>query len=201
MKKILFALALVGLASSPALAQDEATTPPPADPAAAPAATPAATPAAAGSLMAVGADLQLALPIGDLGDGAGIGIGGLAKFQYTVMPNLAVTARAGYVHHLAKNDITFSEIPIWLGAKYFFIPAVYGGLELGYIQSKVSADFMGTTIEASEWNLGMGVGAGYEMAGVGPGSLDIGAKLQMLDLGNASESMQIAAHVGYNFGL
>jgi len=106
-------------------------------------ATPAAPPPAAvavstGAKGLVGVDVLAAFPFGNLADGAGIGFGGLVRGEYGVMPQLNVTARIGYVHHLAKNEITFSEIPIWLGAKYGFTDQIYGAAEIGLVHAKAS---------------------------------------------------------------
>jgi len=43
----------------------------------------------------LGVDLQAALPVGDFGDGAGIGFGGLLRYEFTIVNAANVTARAG----------------------------------------------------------------------------------------------------------
>jgi hypothetical protein len=158
-------------------------------------ATPAAPPPAAvavstGAKGLVGVDVLAAFPFGNLADGAGIGFGGLVRGEYGVMPQLNVTARIGYVHHLAKNEITFSEIPIWLGAKYGFTDQIYGAAEIGLVHAKASFG----DLSSSDDNLGFTIGAGYRM-----GDIDVRAGLHILDLGNAGDSTELVVSVGYNF--
>lgn len=195
----------VALASGVALAQD-----PPAEGEGAPAegtgeAMPAeATPAAetapmesSGGDMAMekkmhlGADVGAAIPIlTPYSDGAGIGFGGLLRFEYVLSPMLHVTARAGYIHHLAKNSVTFSQIPILVGAKYFF-GQVYGAAEVGFSMNKAKLDGGGS---ASENKFASGVAGGYMM-----GKLDIRVGLNMPNTAKAGDGFDILATVGFNF--
>jgi hypothetical protein len=156
-------------------------------------ATPPPAPVAPASSEAkglLGVDVLAAFPFGNLGDGAGIGIGGLLRGEYGVMPQLNITARLGYVHHLAKNEVTFSEIPVWVGAKYFVTEQIYAAAELGLVHVKASVGDFST----SDDNLGFTVGGGYKL-----GDLDLRAGLHILDLGHAGDSTEIVVSVGYNF--
>lgn len=140
--------------------------------------------------ISLGVDGQLALPIGDFGDGAGIGIGALLNFGYPLNEQVTLTGRVGYVHHLEKNNLTFSEIPFWVGAAYGLSPPLSLVGELGFVNGKVSAGGQ----SASDTNLALGLGVLYGM-----GTIDLGARLQMLNLDHAGDSMQIAVTAGYKF--
>jgi hypothetical protein len=181
------------LSSGALLAQDApAPLPPPSEPSAPPAAMTA--PGGGAKKMLLGADLAVALPVGDFGDGAGIGIGILPRFEYTLAPRLALTGRLGYIYHLEKNSFKFSEIPVLVGAKYDLTDALYGAVELGLVHSMVSFNFLGADLSSSDDNLGATIGAGYRA-----GDLDFKLGLHILDLGNASKSMELVVNAGYNF--
>jgi len=164
--------------------------PPPSEPA------PPSVAAATGSKkLVIGADLAFALPVGKLGDGAGFGIGLLPRFEFTLAPKLNLTARLGYVYHLEKNNVKFSEIPVLVGAKYDLTDALYGAVELGLVHSTVSADvpFLGN-VSSSDDNPAATIGVGYRA-----GDADLRLGLHILDLGHAGDSMELVLNVGYNF--
>jgi hypothetical protein len=46
------------------------------------------------------------LPMGDMADVTGIGVGGLGGIEVGMYPGLALTARSGYIYHFAKSDNT-----------------------------------------------------------------------------------------------
>jgi hypothetical protein len=158
----------------------------------APETTPAPVAASGGGShgVTIGVDGSLAIPFGDWGDATGIGIGGLFRGEYPLMPNLNLTGRVGYLYHLSKNSVTLHEVPILVGAKYGFTDQIYGAAEIGLVYRKASCD-LGCT---SDTNLGFTIGAGYRMD-----ALDFRLGLHILDLGHAGDSMQLVASVGYNF--
>ena len=176
--------------------------PPPSEPA------PPSVAAATGSKkLIIGADLAFALPVGDLGDAAGFGIGLLPRFEFTLAPKLNLTARLGYVYHLKKSysipllgtvDAKLAEIPVLLGAKYDLTDALYGAVELGLVHSTVTTT--GTTAlgnastSDSDDNPAATIGLGYRA-----GDADLRLGLHILDLGNAGKSMELVLNVGYNF--
>jgi len=167
--------------------------PPPGAPAAEPA--PASVAAAGGKKMLFGADLAVGIPVGDLADGAGIGLGILPRFEFTLAPRLALTGRAGYVYHLEKNSLKFSEIPVLAGVKYDLTDALYGAVELGLFHITASGTYpLIGTVSSSDDNFGATIGAGYRA-----GDLDFKLGLHILDLGNAGESMELVINAGYNF--
>src|SRR5215831_18396699 len=54
--------------------------------------------------MQLAADGAIAVPVGNLSDGAGVGIGALVRYEYVLMPQLNLTGRAGLVYHLPKSQ-------------------------------------------------------------------------------------------------
>ncbi|HEX2660138.1 MAG TPA: outer membrane beta-barrel protein [Polyangia bacterium] len=144
--------------------------------------------------MLLGADLALALPVGNLGDGAGFGLGILPRFEFTLAPRLALTGRIGYIYHLEKNNIKFSEIPVLVGAKYDLTDALYGAIELGLFHMTVTGEAFGISASESRDKFGATIGAGYRA-----GDLDFKLGLHILDLGNAGDYMELVGNVGYNF--
>lgn len=133
---------------------------------------PATTTADDGKKMGIGGDLQFVLPLGDFADASGPQIGPLFRFGYRVMPALEVTARAGYLYGLSKDNggikTSVSNIPVWVGARYFFMEpgaGLYGAGELGLnnMTFKLEGSILGQSMDASDSNtrFGFNVGAGY----------------------------------------
>ena len=185
--------------------------PPP--PAGAPAAEPA--PAAGGDdekKIGVGADLQFMLPLGDLADFTGPLIGPVLRGGYRVMPPLEVTARIGYLFGLSKDQggasTSLSIIPIWAGARYFFMDpqaGLYGAAELGLNLGSSKVEILGQSQSTSSTRLGFNIGAGYVISKELP--IDIRAQFSMINLllkeevAGQSEKTQFALglSVGYTF--
>lgn len=158
----------------------------------------------------IGIDGGLALPTGTWGDGAGVGIGGLARFEMPLQPALVLTVRAGYIQHLAKDQqstdpfgggttasTTASEIPVLGGVRYAFSKAatseIYGAAELGFVVARVSVDYMSMSNSDSNTNLGMALAGGYRSGG-----FDVRAGLFFPDLGHVGDAMAIMATVGFD---
>jgi hypothetical protein len=149
--------------------------------------------------LRVGADVAVVMPVGNWGDVSSIGIGGMAKGEFLVMENLAVTGRLGYIYHLEKDIAGFplstAEVPIMFGAKFYFMgepSGLYGAAELGLVSLSVSSSFLGATVTASEMKFGATVGAGFDLSG-----LDFRAQLFLPSLADAGDFLGIMATVGY----
>jgi hypothetical protein len=182
-------VAVTGMLVSFAAQAQEAPAGGEATPAPAPETTPPPAAASTGAKGIIGADAAVAIPFGTLGDFAGIGIGVLPRYEYTLMPNLNLTGRIGFIFHLSKNDTSFYEIPILVGGKYGFTDAIYGAAEIGVVYGKASCDGC-----KSDTNLAFTIGAGYRME-----ALDFRLGLHIIDLGNAGDTMEGVLSVGYNF--
>ncbi len=137
--------------------------------------------------------LEVAQPMGTMGDAAGFGIGGSLRYELPVGDNLGIMLTAGYLSFGGK-DIDFvvpglidttiegpstSVIPIQLGAKYYFNEAqdgFYAQLEVGvhmFSYGKIEGD---TTDSESKTYLSFAPGVGYHLA-----NLDFGLKYQLIN--------------------
>jgi hypothetical protein len=135
----------------------------------------------------VGVDLQAALPVGNFGDGAGIGFGGLLRYEFTVANPVNITGRGGFMYHLEKNTVTFFTFPLLVGTKIKLGEKAYLGLETGaFINHSDPGGF--------DAALGFTLGVGYRISSV---DLRIGA--EMLDAGHAGDSIALTGGLGYNF--
>jgi hypothetical protein len=193
--RTLTAISILGLAAGTAAAEDmEPATPPP--------------PAAA-KTKTIGLDGGIAMPTGDMGDGVGFGVGVLGRFEMPLRPKLVLTGRAGYIHHMAKEaagvpggdgggpEVSVGEILLLGGARYAFSQkprsAIYGAAELGIVNYRVSFESGGQSMDSSDTNLGMTLGAGYRT-----GKLDVRAGLFFPDAGELTDAMVLMATVGYD---
>jgi hypothetical protein len=161
--------------------------------------------------ISVGGDLQFMLPLSsDFSNASGPWIGALAHAGYRVIPPLEITARIGYLAGLSKSQQTpfgsvsysVSDIPIWLGARYYFMDApagLYGAAELGINVMNVSAGGQSTGWTREGFN----IGAGYVISKELP--IDIRAQLMYLNLlgtqSGESGWLGLGLSVGYSFFL
>lgn len=160
----------------------------------------------------IGADLAFFLPVGKLGDATGPLIGGLVKLEYPLMPALELTGRIGYLHGFTKEPspgfkTSWSDIPLWVGARYFFDGTregayVAGETGLNFLKFKTeipSMDFGGFSMpggsaSTSETKLGLNAGVGYKV-----NDLDFRAQLAILSIGDFDDAMTLGLTVGYTF--
>ena len=204
------ALSFVVFASGPLLAQQPPVAPAPGTETTPPATptgnttTPATTPAAMTPIgdrpMFIGADALIDLPVGNFSNAAGIGFGALGRYEYVLNPQLNLTGRLGFIYFLTKSNAGFDykywTIPILVGVKYTVIPNLYVAGEIGLFNSHFSANIGGPfgNVSSSSTDFGLTLGAGYRL-----GLIDLRAALQIIDLGNAGDTMSLVASVGYNF--
>lgn len=126
--------------------------------------------------IGLGGDLLFVVPLGDLADASGLQIGPVLRGGYRVTPNLEITARLGYLVGLKKDRSVatgvpgvgavtvssgFNLIPIWAGARYFFMDpnaGVYGSAEVGLniLSPTVSQGTAGDSLTRLGANLGVG---------------------------------------------
>lgn len=146
-----------------------------------------ATAFAQGAGPVVGVDLQAALPVGDFSNGAGLGFGGLLRYEFTVVNAANITARAGFMYHLEKNSSTFFTFPLLAGLK----------IKLGesaFVAAETGAFINHAEIGGFDAALGFTLGVGYRIKSV---ELRVGA--EMLDAGHATDSIALTGGLGYNF--
>jgi len=140
-----------------------------------------------GPTFVLGADLAVVLPFGAWAEPTQVGLGALLDARYHLTPNVALTARVGYIYHIPKyvegggreSWWYTSEMPILLGAKYFFgdRSGPYIAAELGYINLWTGEDYKiyryysdGSTFYNDVYyscpRIGATVGGGYELSGI-----------------------------------
>ncbi len=132
------------------------------------------------SINAQGVVIQ---PMGTFAEGAGLGVGGMlgAKVDVAIM---VATLRAGYVHHLEKNGVSSSIIPILVGLRYQLpTPAIslFMGIEGGMNKGE------------SDSNIGINA---YIGADVGP--LELTAGFNVMNIDQFGDSQSIMVTVGYD---
>jgi hypothetical protein len=168
--------------AAPAASASAAPPAPAPAPSAAPAATtdeesaPAAAPSSEDKKIAVGADLLFVLPVGTLSNLTGPQIGPLLRGGYRLMPQLEATARIGYLFAFGRsqstaggtNSTSVTDIPIWLGARYFLGDAPagpYAAAEIGlnFLSASQSGTLNGQNFSQSNGSTGFGfdLGVGY----------------------------------------
>jgi hypothetical protein len=150
--------------------------------------------AAAAKTKSIGVDVVGVLPLSDYGDAADFGIGALARFEYGLKPNIAITARAGLIYNLAKDPIsTFLLIPVHVGGKYSIgTSGLFVQGELGITHARVSIDIAGATADDNNTKFSFEAGAGYQK-----GKLSARAGFYYVATDNALQG--IMASVGYDF--
>jgi hypothetical protein len=146
--------------------------------------------------VSINAQAVVAQPMGDFGDGAGLGVGAMLGAKADIMV-LVATLRVGYVHHLEKNVSNFSNIPILVGLRYQLpTPGInlFAGLEGGMNKSKVSVSIPGIgDSSVSDTNYGINAHVGANI-----GSIEITAGFSIMDLDNIDKSQAVMLTVGYD---
>ena len=157
--------------------------------------------------MLVGVDGALVLPLGDWADVTGIGFGALGRFEYELEPSLSLTARAGYITHLEKNEhYKTSELPLLGGVRLGLSnqpDGVYVAGELGLVNFTLRRPVAGAVFGSggeldersdSELKVGAAGGVGYRS-----GKIDGRASVFVVSVGDLEETFGLLATIGYNF--
>ncbi len=162
--------------------------------------------------IGIGVEAQFLLPLGDLSDFTGPLVGPLVRFGYRVTPPLELTARTGYLFGLSKDTgglkTSLSIIPIWAGARYFFMDpyaGLYGAAELALNLGSSKVELLGQSQSTGATRIGFNIGAGYVISKDLP--IDIRAQFSMInlllkdDVAGQSEKTQFALGLsaGYTF--
>ncbi len=166
--------------------------------------------------IVVGGDVQLVVPVGDFSDSSGPEIGAVARGGYLVTPQVELTGRIGYLAGLNKSttiqgitvNTNVSNIPIWLGARYYFqddaAPAGFYGaaeLALNFLSANVSAGSVSQSNGVTR--AGFNLGAGYVISRDLP--IDIRAQFMFLNLlgtdSGEKSLLGIGVSGGYSFFL
>jgi len=152
----------------------------------------------------LGVDAATMIPVGNLSDTYGVGIGGLLRLEVEPFSGFAITGRSGYIQHLTKSigpvganvDAKFGELPILAGAKFYTDSGLYGALEFGgtYFNPSFSANIGGVTASSSAFYASAAAGAGFLL-----GPIDLGARLHSYDIVHVGDTLEIGITVGLNF--
>ncbi len=162
----------------------------------------------------IGIGLNLSLPMGTFGDNAGIGIGGTVSYEMGFTPNITGIVSAGYIKYGGKDITTpyytlsygYSDIPIMVGAKYYFTPKnpLYAIAQIGFQIFNANATSSSTvpgysytfSASGSSTEFAFAVGAGYEIP-IGPkNAIDVTGTFNLI-----SNLNYIGARVAYRFGM
>lgn len=149
---------------------------------------------AASQHSSAGLDLAVVVPVGNWGDVASVGIGGLLKINIAVGEMLALTGRAGYVFHLEKNGLNTHEAPVLLGLKLYFVDGQvrpYAAAELGVNFLTYSA---GTLTSETIVRPGFTAGAGVLISG-----FDVHVQLYNPSFGDIDKYLGVMINAGFNF--
>jgi hypothetical protein len=140
---------------------------------------------------------ELSVPVGDFSEWAGIGYGGMVKYQYGVDGKTAATFSAGYLVWSKKDlgaagTIQPKAFEIMGGGKFYFAPDFFGSIEGGLYF--LSYDRTGTTfiVEATATRFMMPVGVGWQKNG-----FEIGARYYIFNI----EANNFSFTLGYNWTL
>lgn len=156
---------------------------------------------------------ELALPMGDFGDGYGIGFGGSLRYEHPIGDMMGLGLTAGYLTFSGKSiddgfggtydNPSFSMIPVQAFFKYYFGEqqnGFYAMANLGVHNSRVKSpeiEILGVTYggeTASSTDLSYAPELGYHLA-----NLDLGLRYQIVS-GDGSSSSYIGARIAYVFG-
>ena len=130
-------------------------------------------------------------------------VGGLLRVEFLPIPGIAITGRAGYIHHLTKDlegdagHVKLGELPILAGVKIYSPVGVYGALELGgtWLNPSIEAGtFTGTDFDSSSFKFSGTVGVGFAA-----GPVDLRGGLNIVDIGHIGDTMQVGISLGFNF--
>ena len=153
--------------------------------------------------MRFGVAALVAIPLGDLADAAGIGIGILGGVMYGLNPKLALTGNVGFVYHLPKEVVTdvnstLIEIPIIAGVRYMVIPKLAIGADTGINLLHTSTDVDGAESQ-TETRIPLAIHAGYMLND----NMTVGGGLWIPNLlltdDGEDTQLEIVAYFGYLF--
>lgn len=156
--------------------------------------------------MTLGVGVDVAMPLGDFGEGYGIGLGGSAKGLYGLNDDANLTLTLGYLRFGIKDapdDVSGSIgfIPILAGYRHSF-GGLYVEPQLGLTVTRSSFKISGLeefgisgSGTASSTDLGYAIGGGYMID-----NLDLGLRFQGVSASGGSFNL-IGVRAAYNFAL
>lgn len=151
----------------------------------------------------LGVDVAGHIPVGDLADATGMGLGALLRYENKLQDTLALTARFGYLAGLNKEITSNSKAgidvaPLMIGAVY----RTTGTPDGLFISGEVGANFIqghataGNLTVKGDWETKLGANVGV---GLRANALSFRGGLNIMDLGHIDTSMGLMVSVGYDF--
>ncbi len=140
---------------------------------------------------------ELALPMGDFGDVAGMGFGGSVRYEAPINSNLSWMATAGFLTFGEKDEstVTVTSIPVLGGLKYYFTESFtgfYGGVEAGVAFNSVKVDAF--DYDGSSTDFAFGPQLGYHL-----GAIDISARY-FITKTDEEDTNSVGFRIAYVFG-
>lgn len=140
-------------------------------------------------------------PVGDWAEYASTGYGGTIGYEHPLGKNVLGTIYSGYTAFSGDNDLSWTFIPLMVGAKFYFSPKqnFYGAALLGanFVTAEVSyEDITGEThtSSASETEFAGNLLLGYEIKTSESGAVDLSAGFVWIN-----ELSYFSLRVGYIF--
>lgn len=131
-------------------------------------------------LFRLGAEASVVIPVGDYANAADIALGGNVRFAFDVHPNVGLTLRTGYLHHIGTpSGSTLGFIPIMFGGEYRFFadgPTPFVLAEIGVTIGFATVNTGFGSASDSDSELGLAIGGGYRF-----GPVDVRAMLYAPD--------------------
>lgn len=150
---------------------------------------------------------DVAIALGDFGEGYGTGFGATVKGLYGISDNGKVGLTLGYIHFGSKEDLgkgnsaSFGVIPVLALYRHQF-GSLYVEPQLGFSSNRASVDLSGLgsmggsmgAMSVSTTSLGYAAGVGYLI-----GDIDLSARYQGFSSGGSAGFAGL--RVAYNFSL
>jgi hypothetical protein len=80
-----------------------------------------------------GAGINVSIPVGDLGDVAGVGFGPRIQGEYRASEHFSVLGSLSYNFFSKKNEVSVTTLPVQAGARFYTSSGFFLGAELGYM--------------------------------------------------------------------
>lgn len=127
--------------------------------------------------MAIDVAGELNFPMSSLSNGATTGWGATARYEINLGSGFTGMITAGYGAFAKSNNLTYSYVPVLVGAKLYFVSGWYGMIETGYHFYTIDNSIQGIgSTTKSEW--GASIGTGYEIPLSESIGLDLSTKYQ-----------------------
>ncbi len=147
----------------------------------------------------IGVDAVVAIPVDDWADLSDLSLGGLVRFEHLVIPNVAITGRAGYLHDLVNHDnVSVGHVPLLAGARYYFVegdssPFVGGelGFAIWWASATVDTAYGSVSDSDTEVELALTLSGGYRA-----GAFNFGGGLYVPSVDDA---FGFFLHAGFDF--